>query len=655
MKRLLLHCTIILIAACSGSTNPPDGANADPRCNPIAVGDCAMPFPSSYYLKADTSTATGWRVNIPTGVLPKNPLGVPMDPARLNIADGFSPATTILANLKARVGVMQLPHDNQADYSGSQAPTSTVQLLRYDTGERVPLFAEPDNNALADEDQVLIIRPMIRLQENTRYVVALVNLVDDMGKQIVNQPFEALKAGKLADGSTLAAIKANYDEIFAFLEGHSLPRASLTLAWDFRTGSDAQIRAHLVGMRDTGLKAWDDMKLGYKIDPSDVNTSPGNTNLAMQIVGTFTVPRFLTDDGPYALLQLDANGLPQMNGTTTYPFKMNVPKCALTATAPVPFLLYGHGLFGSSDEINTGWQSEFINTQLCAIDLATNWIGMDEEGATAVAAKVLSNITNFPIVSDRLQQGQLNFLVLAHMARRLLPTEPLLQAGGKPMTDGKQMYYFGCSQGGIEGGTFLALSPDVERAALDVGAGEYALMISRSADFKSFKDIFDALQYPQRDQQFMMTLMQAYWDFADPISYASVLGGQPLPDYQTKMPMSPRRFAYQEGRNDSQVPNVATRMMVRSMGLAHLGPMVEPVFGVTASTAVSLPAAYIQYDVGGAPITPDVNTPLGGDNGVHGAVRKLAATQQQWLKLFTPDGDVFPTCGSTPCVFPMPM
>ena len=105
-----------VLGACGDApadNNPPpgasdDGANPDPRCQPLAPIDsasptsCALPFPSSFYLTTDTTTATGLRVNFPAGLLPRNTRKMEFDSARLNQLDGFSPASQILADLGVR-------------------------------------------------------------------------------------------------------------------------------------------------------------------------------------------------------------------------------------------------------------------------------------------------------------------------------------------------------------------------------------------------------------------------------------------------------------------------------------------------------------------------------------------------------------------------
>src|SRR5579859_912277 len=270
---------VLFIFVLCGCSNVPDGANPDPRCHPLAVGDCLLPWPSAYYEKVDSSTASGYRIALPDGVLPLDQTGKPMDATRLNTMDGFSAAGTLVVNLKARLDPAQLPPSTNP--MQSLAATSTVQLFELESGNRVPLFAEVDNNAGTDEDQVLLIHPQVRLSPKTRYLVALQKLVDVNGKKVANKPFEALKSGSVTSDNLK---KLDYSKIFSTLTAAGINKADLTLAWDFVTGSDEQLLSHLPPMRDQALAAWDSGNLGYTITNM---TDPVDDHLLRELKGTF--------------------------------------------------------------------------------------------------------------------------------------------------------------------------------------------------------------------------------------------------------------------------------------------------------------------------------------------------------------------------------
>jgi hypothetical protein len=654
------------LAGCSDSPPPgppppptDDGANPDPRCQPIAPAgspsavSCALPFPSSFYLVPDTTTATGFRVSLPKGVLPSNNRKQDFDPARLNLLDGFSPGSQLLADLGVRLDPAPFaPEDG--DPRPSLTATAPVQLIRYDTGERVPVFAELDANVNEPSDpQALIIRPLVRLRPATRYVVALRELKDLAQQPVTVRPFRALVDGSYGPASRLAALQGRYEQIFTLLEGAGVPRTSLTLAWDFVTASDSQIQGHLVHMRDTALARVAAENLGVTVD--SVSEPKGDPLVLRVIKAHFAVPSFLVDPtDPSSGMELDSSGLPKDTGKN---YQANllviVPACAKTAALPLRAVVYGHGLLGSADEISSSLHRGIAN-RLCTIELATDFIGLSSDDLVYLGGQVLGKFDNLAVTTDRLQQAQLNFAVLARLARQKLQDLPELTvegtAGGRRLLDGTQVYYLGGSQGGIFGNTIVALSPDLDRGVLNVGAGNYSMMLPRASAYAEFQVIIAAAYPDLLAQQLLLTISQSYWDFSDPLSFArqNLQDGLPGPDGK---PMAAKHILLQESRHDSQVPNLATRTVARSMGLVQLGPPVEPVFGLVQS-AGPVDSAYVQYDTQLQPPPSKTNRGTGVDNGAHGSLGRIPAVVQQMDEFLRPGGQVRNTCGAS-CVFPL--
>jgi hypothetical protein len=221
--------------------------------------------------------------------------------------------------------------------------------------------------------------------------------------------------------------------------------------------------------------------------------------------------------------------------------------------------------------------------------------------------------------------------------------------GGRPLLDGTQVYYLGGSQGGIYGNTILALSPDLDHGVLNVGGGNYSMMLPRSSNFVAFKGLLDA-SYPDLvGQQLLLAMSQGLWDYTDPISFARRNLAGPLPGPDGK-PMGPKRVLLQESKDDCQVPNVATRTVARTMGLRQLAPPVEPVFGLELVKG-PIDSAYVQYDTKLGPPPSKTNVPAAEDNGAHGSLGEIPQVVQQIDVFLRPDGRVENTCGAS-CVFP---
>ena len=634
MRYLGLFALALAAGCASAPADPPAG------CNPLIGDDCATPFPSSFYETADPASPTGVHVTIAPNVWPSTATNIPFRGDQIEGRDGFSPATPFIVYFKAGVDPTQLPTD--ADLTAALNAKAAVQVINLADGTRVPLLAELDAGAdpTIGDRQALIIHPMARLASSGHYAVVLVGLHDPQGGDLTPAGFRALRdKGPLS--KSLEALKANYEALFSALAAADVPRDhNLTLAWDVHTSSDASTTSHLIGMRDTALSWLDDGGAHYDI--TAVNDTTSDANLWREIVGTINVPSFLTSDDPTATLNLDANGNPAVRATGTAPFVVHVPQCALTATTPLPIIVFGHGLFGTAqNELSSDYQKQLGQT-LCMVQIGTDWIGLAQYDFTTVASNVLGDLNQFPIVSDRLQQAHLNAQVLVRLFLTQMKNDPMLQVNGHAITDGSQIYYYGISDGGIQGGTFMALSKDVVRGVLNVPGSVWNLMMMRSHDFASLKTFLNSVYPDLLDQQVLIAALQSYWDYTDPISFAPHILGDPLPFTPAK------RILVQEAINDAEVPNLATRILVRSLGIPGTN-LEQPVYGVDEQAA-PLDSAYTQWDVHPMPVPPDVNLPPPMDNGAHGAIRELPLLVQQLQAFFKPDGQVVQTCSGV-CAF----
>jgi hypothetical protein len=242
----------------------------------------------------------------------------------------------------------------------------------------------------------------------------------------------------------------------------------------------------------------------------------------------------------------------------------------------------------------------------------------------------------------RLLQAHVNAQTLVRLFLTQMKYDPMLQVNGHAVTDGSQVYYYGISDGGIQGGTFMALSQDVVRGALNVPGCEWNLMMLRSHDFQGLKTFLDSVYPDFLDQQVIIAALQSYWDYSDPVSFAPHIINDPFPSTPAK------RIVVQESINDAEVPNLATRVLVRALGIKGMD-LEQPVYGVDVASA-PLDSAYTQWDVHPTPVPPDVDIPPPDDNQAHGAIRMLPLLVKQLQLFFTPTGQVQQTCDNT-CVF----
>jgi len=635
-----------------GSCDDPAVAASEPLC---ALDDlevtcdflnpehCILPFPSSTFLVADDTTDTGWRVNFARAGMPANRFSIHIDPTEQNTLDGFSPGSMILALFPEGVDLTASGAAPVTDMERSLDPNSPIVLIDAETGERIPHFAEMDTQATTPETKVVIVRPAISLTEEHRYIVAFRGLVAPGGSPVAApRAFQILRDAEETPVLTIDARRPLMEDIFTRLEGQGIERASLLLAWDFVVASSRSMTERLLTARDAALAVNGPGAPPFTITSVEEDV---DADIFRRVRGEYTVPLFMTSATPPTDYNLDENGLPVQNGTTTAPFVVNIPRASVAGGVAVPgrISVYGHGLFGSHDETNAGHLRAFSNDANIIFG-GTDWIGMADEDVRHVV-RMVGDLSGFSILVDRLQQAMLNFVFLGRLfvADDGFASHEAFQLDGAPLLDRTELYYYGISQGGIQGGTYLAISPDTARGVLGVGASNYSFLLRRSIDFTPFQVVLNLNYLDELDRALLYPLLQMLWDRAEPQGYQSHLIENPFPGTPAK------KVLLQPGINDSQVSHLATEIQARSMGLPTMAPSARPAFGITELEAPFDGSAYVPYFVGGLepPLTPDA--PIV-ENGVHEAIRRLPAAQMQIDAFLRPDGMIVNFCDGA-CVF----
>ncbi|MHB8419769.1 MAG: alpha/beta hydrolase [Myxococcales bacterium] len=650
--------------ACGGSPKPNPPSHTVSGCSPLATGQCLTPFPNAWFEQAAPQTATGWEVVYPDGTLPTNAGGVPLRQASFGALDGFSPATPIVAYFPKGVDPSALV--SAADPGASLSAQCPMALVDLSTGQRVAFFSELDANAspAAGDRQALLIHPMARLAHARRYAVAITTaLHDGSGNPLAPEgQFQAWVQGTLSQSAPLAQIADRLDADAQAFAALGIPKSQLALAWDFDTASEAQATGRLVQMRDDVLAAAP-QGLGYQIDvvayddgglqgdagdtftayPPDAGGAPDSGPYgAFRIVdGTFQAPSFEVGPDP-AVLNVSPDGGAIMGAPADWNFTAVIPECAARAPAPVPLLIIGHGLFDTAH--SELMDDRAILESFCMVGIGADWLGVTTSDQGIIGGDVLTDGNQFGLITDRLQQSHANFQVLTRLATHALAADPAFEIGGAPTYDPTQLYYWGASNGGIQGATYLALSPDVPRGVLNVPGAEWSFMIWRSSHFSEALFVLDA-SYPDKlDQQTLIALTQSLWDRTDPIEFAPHLA-DPLPGVP-----GPKQALFQESEGDAQVPNLSTQIEMRTVGAVGLAPLVTPVYGLSSQPGPLSGIVYTQWDVQPTPLPSSSDVPPQ-DNAAHEACRRLPQSIQQSIDFLQPAGQIVQTC-SGPCQFP---
>jgi len=630
-------------------------------CSPLRVpGACMMPWPNAIDLQVDSTTPTGFRLALAPETLPANSTtGAELDVTRWNMADGFSPSGPIIEYFAESIDPASLvPETNIGASLQPGAATVVVDMV---TNQLVAHFSGVDENVIKQGDrQALLITPAQRLLPDRRYAVAITNAVRTLDGGLPTPPplYQAIAAGTPPADARSQAEAARLPAVLASLSAAGVSAGDVLVAWDFVTGSDQMLTGHVLSMRDQGLAAVGPTGAGYTVTSVEDDLDP---EVLRRIRGTFTVPQFIDnadETKAEAELTFDAEGNPQLLGTYQAPFTIIVPAVAATK-APLPIIVYGHGLFNTGElelgDATGSYVQDFANLEGYIV-VATDWIGLSaHENPISVDTNqalsyALTDFSDMPWVTDRLQQALVNTMVLERTMTGAIVNDPSMtvtgQAGGAPLADPTRVTYYGISLGGIMGLSFMGYDPDVKRGVLGCGAGFWSTLFQRSVNWKEAALLVPASYPDSLDGQLLLALAQMQFDFSDPATVAPYVLQAPLPGVPAK------QLVMQMGVDDAQVPNVASEMIVRTSGIQTLSPTATSFYGMNAATG-PLSSAQTTWDIHGTPVPPDTNQTPADDNQVHEAIRRIPQAEQQ-ITIFYETGQVVDTCDGQPCVEPVP-
>jgi hypothetical protein len=620
--------TLVAFSAACGDNAGDDTATAaiPEACNPLGGQGCLLPWPSMTYLKADASTATGFRLDLPADGMAANLKQIALDPTPLNARwDGFSPTGPMLAMFAHGVATDKLPPFTNPD--ASLAADSPIVLVDLDHGTRAPFFAEVDENVLDPASQALIIRPLARLAEHTHYAVAIRNTLKsaDGSDLPVSDAFAALRDGKSFPHARFAQLAAGASDMFAKLAALGVAKADLVLAWDFVTASDAMLQGDLTAMRHDALAAIGDAGAGIVATVGSdaaaftVTAGADTPQGGKTYLGTFKAPNFLTDgEADDSILARDPAGRPAQHGLRDANLAAIVPACVATQPLPRPTVIFGHGLFGSGAAYLDEPFVQQLAEDRCFVILAGDFIGLTDRQLTT-ALNAVTNLNNGPTITEKLGQSVIDFITLEALARGPIARAPEFAVGGKPVIDAKNVFYVGGSLGGIMGNVIMAYDPSFTRGVLAVPGGAWSLLFERSNAWALLKPVLQGAYDVDRYAQNVALFGMAFEPY-DPITTAAHVIKDPLFGQAAKSIL----MWYAEG--DSLVSNITTEFVAREMGISMIGPALpdhQPWHVPIA--AGPLTNGIVQLNDHPSPLPPTTNVPPDKDNGTHAGINRKAA------------------------------
>ena len=580
------------------------------RCEFVAdgAGRCLLPYPSNWYTKPDSSSATGRRVNfdkastVAAGTL-ESP-GATFDPKEWNRNDGFSPTSKIVVNIP---GLVSSSGDTSAareaiaansgwptigsigDYSLS---TASVVLVDEATGARVPVWAELDST-VEGADTPLLIHPARALTEGHTYAVGLAGLKNASGALVAAPAtFRLYRDSTLTGTPIVEARRDQFNTIFTALGTAGVERSKLQLAWDFTVSSTTSLTGRMLAIRNNAFAQLGDTNLADLVptgsSPAFTVTSVTNdvnSKVARRVEGKFTVPCYLTtvNGVPCGVGSVynyapgaGPDATPVQNGTYQASYRCEIPRSAFSDRTPngdaVPArpVIYGHGLLGGRGEVGSDAQVDFAD-QYGYIYCATDESGFaSEDVITALGALIY--LGNFQKMADRTQQGMLNGLFLGRAlvnSGGMRANAAFQDSKGNSLISGSRLFYDGNSQGGILGGLLTSIAPDFDRSVLGVNGMTYSTLLDRSTDFQGYLVAYKSGYKDALNRSLGLAMLQDIWDRAEPSGYVNHMTNNPLPNTPSHQVMM------QVGLGDFQVHNITADTEARSIGASIYSPIAD--------------------------------------------------------------------------------
>jgi len=639
------------------SARPARAPAAHTPCDALDPAKCLYPFPNNHFTVRDPSTATGRRVQLSPDAMPRNGAGVPIDPTEWNRNDGFSPGTPILTVVPG-IDLDRTGAAPETDIGRSLRADAPIVLLDATSGRRVPYWAELDLTVPDPAQRSMIVRPAVNFREGHRIVVALRRLRDASGTIIQpNDVFRAFRDNVKTDDPTIERRRRHMNEILKVLDQAGVKRNDLFLAWNFTVASERNLSERMLHIRDTAFESLGNNAPSFQVTQVEDNV---DDRVARRVTGTFTVPDYLTGDGsPGNRFDLGQNGLPQRNGDYTAPFMCIIPRAALKADGTVARArpaLYGHGLLGSEREVAADNVRDMANEHNFVF-CATKWIGLSEDDV-GNAVSVLGDVSRFPTIADRLQQGILDTLFLGRLMIRTdgFASNPAFQGNGTPVIDTRELFYDGNSEGGIMGGAATAVAQDWTRAVIGVPGMNYSTLLQRSTDWDTYKAVFDPAYPDPTDHALILAMVQMLWDRGEANGYAQHLTRDPYPNTPT------HKVLIHEAFGDHQVANVATEVEARSLGARAHRPALKPgraparheLWGIEEIGGSSFDGSALVVWDSGTPAPPNGNVAPRDGVDPHGSPRASKEAREQKSEFLKRGGRIVDVCHGKPCTAPPP-
>lgn len=537
-------------------------AMANDECNPLSVITCGVPFPSSYWSVADSSSPTGSTLQVQDNiirdeVLAQLPAEDGFTPAQLYNGDsGFSAASSVIFEFENRIRVKDVER-----YGGDQ-------VLAFDitTGQPVDIRAQVStyargNNVSAPSNMVEVY-PLDRWGFGHQILVAVTKSLPIEGESNDIMSLASRHSAGSRQGQYMA-------ELAEQLARFGINPADLRSATMFTVRDQAEV---LEPVQRLLSNTWNS---DHEIRNTKVDYLGYADNKLAIVTGELRTDNYRANGLKGG--QVDFNKPPVDQWLR---FRLTIPK-ASRVTGKAPVALYAHGL-------GTNKQTDSLMSEMNAqLGIATFSINFPNHGkrASEDGGQLLNllHVDHVATVIGMLTQNIFDF-ASAHKALKSLADMDIVRtrpnrwacwkcSDGIPDIDPSRVFMQGTSLGGVLGSAYATLSPEIMGATYHVPGVGITSILSNSVLWDLMFSRIEPTKATGAEALLLVGAVQQLMDYGDSINYIEYLRN---PADGT----GPRPLMITVGKDDGIVPNDGTVAMARLLDMPVVGEVRFDVPGV---------------------------------------------------------------------------
>jgi len=515
---------------------------------------------------------------------------------------GFSPSGAVYFRFGMPLDATTLPGNARATLS-AESPLQLVDIdpMSPQRGERVPLqWYVRDTATRYWADNTLAVAPVYGypLRPSTRYALVATDALRGTGGQRLQRDtdLEAVLSPSGGDDAVTAA-RVLYAPALTELEAAGVARTRVLSVSVFTTDDPSRefFRAADWLRREGPVPQLIDIDAGTAGDGFILFRGHYGPNPVFQ---SGAAPYNEVGSGDFVP---NAEGVPQPQGSEDIRFVLTVPTNRTRPSTGWPIAVYAHGTGGSA----MSFVSDRTAAALAAQGVAT--LGFDQifhgERATPGSSPdtAFFNFNNPSAGRTNNRQAALDLVQCGRFVRALTFVVPWESGPVTERFDPTQVFFFGHSQGGLNGPLWLAAEGTPRAAVLSGAAGVLALSIVLKTEPVNIPQTITSVLQLQRGELVALhplaTLIQTLADPSDPINYARYIVREP------RMGERPKHIFMTQGFVDRYSPPAAIAALALATGLPLTAPVTQPEPGWDL-LGLSPSALPLRGNFGMAPMTP---------------------------------------------------